>query len=69
MIAQALGKPDEGEALVERVKARYAKAAAEHPDFKGKIATFSQNAFYNGLIYVYPEKDSTQSSSPTSASR
>ena len=55
LIAAALGKPDEGKALVQRVKDRYAKVAAQHPEFKGKTATFSQNGFYNGLIYVYPD--------------
>jgi len=60
LIAQALGRPDEGRRLVERVKRRYAEVAAEHPDFAGKTATFSQNGFYNGLIYVYPEGLNTE---------
>jgi iron complex transport system substrate-binding protein len=60
LIAQALGKPDEGRALVDRVKRRYADAAAEHPEFAGKTATFSQNGFYSGLIYVYPEGLNTE---------
>jgi iron complex transport system substrate-binding protein len=54
LIAAALGKPDEGRALIRKVKAAYAKAAAAHPDFQGKTATFSQNGFSSGLIYVYP---------------
>ena len=54
LIAAALGKPDEGRELVQGVKDDYAKAAADHPEFRGKTATFSQNAFYDGLIYVYP---------------
>ncbi|MBE2318897.1 ABC transporter substrate-binding protein [Solirubrobacter sp. CPCC 204708] len=54
LVAQALGKPDEGAKLIQGVKERYAAAAAEHPEFKGKTATFSQNAFYDGEIYVYP---------------
>ena len=29
-------------------------AAEQHPEFAGKTVTFSQNAFYNGLLYVYP---------------
>ena len=33
----------------------YAKVAAVHPEFRGKTATFSQNGFYDGLLYVYPE--------------
>ena len=60
MIGQALGKPEEGKQLVADVKQAYADAAAEHPDFKGKTATFSQNAFYNGLIYVYPDGLNTE---------
>ena len=33
-----------GQELVASVKAAYAKAAAEHPEFEGKTATFLQNA-------------------------
>jgi iron complex transport system substrate-binding protein len=54
LIAAALGKPHEGRALIREIKDAYAKAAADHPEFKGKTATFSQNGFYDGLIYVYP---------------
>jgi iron complex transport system substrate-binding protein len=60
LIAQALGKPEEGEALVQRVKDRYAAAAKEHPEFAGKTATFAQNAFSDGLIYVYPDGLNTE---------
>ena len=60
LIAQALGKPAEGEALVKHVKDRYAKVAEQHPEFAGKTATFSQNGFYNGLIYLYPEGLNTE---------
>jgi iron complex transport system substrate-binding protein len=59
LIAQALGKPEEGAKLIQDVKDAYAKVAAENPEFKGKTATFSQNAFYDGEIYVYPEGLST----------
>ena len=54
LIAASLGKREEGRALVERIKSDYAKAAEQHPEFAGKTVTFSQNAFYNGLLYVYP---------------
>lgn len=54
LVARALGKPEEGARLVQEVKDSYAKVAAEHPEFQGKTATFSQNAFYDGLLYVYP---------------
>jgi iron complex transport system substrate-binding protein len=53
-VAKALGKEAEGRKLVADIKADFAKAAADHPDFAGKTATFSQNAFYDGKIYVYP---------------
>jgi iron complex transport system substrate-binding protein len=55
LIAAALGKPEEGRALVRRIKDDYAEAAAAHPEFAGKTVTFSQNGFYDGLIYVYPD--------------
>jgi ABC-type Fe3+-hydroxamate transport system substrate-binding protein len=54
LIAQALGKEEAGRKLVADIKASYAKVGAEHPEFAGKSATFSQGGFYNGLIYVYP---------------
>jgi iron complex transport system substrate-binding protein len=60
VIAQALGKPEEGRKLVERVKRRYADVAEAHPEFAGKTATFSQNGFYTGQIYVYPEGLNTE---------
>jgi iron complex transport system substrate-binding protein len=53
LIARALGKPREGRTLVRDIKAAYAKAAAAHPEWRGKTATFAQNGFYNGLIYAY----------------
>ena len=55
LVAAALGKAEEGGKLVEDVQAAYAKAAAEHPEFEGKVATFLQNGFYDGKIYAYPE--------------
>lgn len=60
LIAQALGKEQEGRKLVADVKARYAKVAAEHPEFEGKTATFSQGGFYDGLLYVYPDGLNTE---------
>ena len=59
LVAAALGKPEEGRELVERIEADFAAAAAQHPEFRGRTATFSQNAFYDGLIYVYPDGLST----------
>lgn len=60
LIARALGKEAEGRRLVADVKARYAKAADEHPEFAGKTATFSQGGFYGGLLYVYPDGLNTE---------
>lgn len=58
--AKALGKEKEGRQLVEDTKARYAKVAAEHPEFAGKTATFSQGEPYDGVLYVYPDGLSTE---------
>jgi len=60
LIARALGKEAEGRALVRDIKDQYAKAAAEHPEFEGKTITFSQNGFYSGSIYAYPEGLNTE---------
>lgn len=60
LIAEALGKKDQGQALIDGVKVSYAKVAAEHPEWQGKTATFSQNAFYEGEILVYPEGLNTE---------
>jgi iron complex transport system substrate-binding protein len=60
LIAAALGQPEKGEQLVSQVKDAYAKAAAEHPEFNGKTATFIQNAFYDGKIYAYPDGLNTE---------
>ncbi len=59
LVAAALGKPEEGKELIAGVEDAYAEAAAENPEFEGKTATFSQNGFYDGLIYVYPDGLST----------
>jgi iron complex transport system substrate-binding protein len=59
LIAAALGKPRQGRRLVTGIRRDFAKVAAEHPEFRGKTATFVQNAFYNGLIYAYPDGLST----------
>ena len=60
LIAAALGRPEIGRELVQDVKDRYAQVAKEHPELQGKTVTFSQNAFYDGLIYVYPEGLNTE---------
>jgi iron complex transport system substrate-binding protein len=54
-IAKAVGKEEEGRALVDRVEEAYADARAEHPELEGLTATFSQGAPYDGILYVYPD--------------
>jgi iron complex transport system substrate-binding protein len=60
LVARALGKEAEGRAVVKRIKDAYAKAAAQHPEFRGKTVTFSQNAFYDGQLYLYPDGLNTE---------
>jgi iron complex transport system substrate-binding protein len=59
LVAAALGKPDEGRELIQRIEDDYAAAAKAHPEFRGRTATFSQNGFYSGQLYVYPDGLST----------
>lgn len=54
LIADALGMHDQGAAVIAGVKRKFADALAAHPEFEGKTVTFSQNAFYDGKLYVYP---------------
>ncbi len=60
LIAQALGKPEQGRALVEDVRRRFADAAEAHPELSGKTISFNQNGFYDGLIYSYPDGLNTE---------
>lgn len=60
LIAQALGKEDEGRELIDDVRRQYAEVADAHPEWRGKTVTFSQNGFYDGLIYVYPDGLNTE---------
>jgi len=55
LIADAMGMHDAGVKAIADVEQTFADAAAAHPEFKGKTVTFSQNAFYDGKLYVYPE--------------
>jgi iron complex transport system substrate-binding protein len=55
LVAAALGKPEQGRELIEQIEADYAAAAEANPEFAGKTATFSQNGFYDGMLYVYPD--------------
>jgi len=58
-VARALGREDDGQALVEEVAAKYAAVAAAHPDWEGLTATFSQGGPYDGQLFVYPAGLST----------
>jgi iron complex transport system substrate-binding protein len=60
LIAQALGKPEEGRALVADVRRQFADAAEAHPELRGKTISFTQNAFSDGLIYSYPDGLNTE---------
>ncbi|MDO8188339.1 ABC transporter substrate-binding protein [Conexibacter sp. JD483] len=60
LIAQALGEPAGGSRLVADVRRQFADAAAAHPELKGKTISFSQNGFYDGLIYSYPDGLNTE---------
>jgi len=59
-IAKAVGQEAKGAELVAQTKAAYAKVKAEHPQFVGKTATFSQGAPYDGNLYVYPDGLNTE---------
>jgi iron complex transport system substrate-binding protein len=54
-IAKAMGRTAEGEKLIAGVEDSYAEAAAAHPEFAGRSASFSQGGPYEGNIYVYPD--------------
>ena len=56
MIAKALGKVDEGEALLKKVDAAFEKAAKENPEFDGK--TIVVGAYDSSGFGAYVEGDS-----------
>ncbi|MGA8258309.1 MAG: ABC transporter substrate-binding protein, partial [Nocardioides sp.] len=59
-VARALGREADGQELVDRVQADYARVAEFHADeWEGKTATFSQGEPYSGILYVYPDDLST----------
>lgn len=58
-VARALGREDDGQALVDEVEGRYAAVRDAHPEWEGQTATFSQGGPYDGLLYVYPDGLST----------
>ncbi|WP_205474297.1 iron-siderophore ABC transporter substrate-binding protein [Nocardioides sp. SYSU D00038] len=53
-IARALGREDEGQALIDGIEQRYAELREEHPEWQDMTATFSQGGPYDGNLYVYP---------------
>jgi iron complex transport system substrate-binding protein len=58
-VARALGREADGQELIDEVEDDYAEVAAEHPEWKGRTATFSQGGPYDGELYVYPDGLST----------
>lgn len=60
LIAAALGRARQGRELVASIERDYAAVAREHPEFAGKTITFTQNGFYQGQLYAYPEGLNTQ---------
>jgi iron complex transport system substrate-binding protein len=55
VVAAAVGRSAEGEALIAGVEEAYAEAAAAHPEFAGLTATFSQGGAWEGNLWVYPD--------------
>lgn len=58
-VARALGREEDGAALIDDVEGKYAAVREAHPEWEGQTATFSQGGPYDGLIYVYPDGLST----------
>ena len=54
-IGKALGKEAEAIEQVDSIKADFAAAAEEHPEFEGTPAVFLQNAFYDGSAIAYQD--------------
>jgi iron complex transport system substrate-binding protein len=55
-----VGQEERGRQIVDEVAARYAEVAAEHPEWEGLTATFSQGGPSDGQLYVYPDGLSTE---------
>lgn len=58
-VAKALGREADGQTLIDEVEGRFAEVRAEHPEWEGRTATFSQGGPYDGILYVYPDGLST----------
>jgi iron complex transport system substrate-binding protein len=52
MIAEALGREDQGDALLAEVDARFAEVAAAHPDWEGKTVTAATKTSEGWGAYV-----------------
>ncbi|MBF4161455.1 ABC transporter substrate-binding protein [Nocardioides acrostichi] len=59
-IARAVGREAEGDRIVDAVAQRYAEVAADHPQWQGMTATFSQGGPSDNQLYVYPDGLSTE---------
>lgn len=55
LVAQALGKPDEGKRLVDDLDGRFAAARSANPEFAGK--TVAVGAFYSDKYAAYVDGD------------
>lgn len=67
LVAAAMGKAEEGRQLVKDVQDAYTKAAAEHPEFGGKVATYLGFTINPRLKEIKTPRAS-RSGSPPSAS-
>jgi iron complex transport system substrate-binding protein len=59
LIGRALGREADMEALIADIAARFAAAAAEHPEFAGTSIVFLQNALHEGNAIAYQDGLST----------
>lgn len=60
LVGAALGRPDEARQLVDGIEARFADAAAAHPEFAGVPAVFLQAPYYDGAAIAYQDGLSTE---------
>lgn len=58
-IGEAVGMPDEAQALVDDIESQFADAAAAHPEFADTSVVFLQNAIYDGAAIAYQDGLST----------
>lgn len=58
-IGEAVGMPEEAQALVDDIESQFADAAAAHPEFADTSVVFLQNAIYDGAAIAYQDGLST----------